>query len=98
MTGIASLLNAESTETLKPSGYTVNYMANTGTDEKIDKKSNFENAENVLISQNLNKTVANNEKLDKIKVRAATKEDNIRFSFNTKFDMLLSKRNSKKWS
>ena len=95
MTGIASLLNAESTETLKPSGYIVNYMANTGTDEKIDKKSNFENAENVLISQNLNKTVANNEKLDKIKVRAATKEDNIRFSFNTKFDMLLSKRNSK---
>lgn len=34
MAGAASLLNAESAETLKPSGYTVNYNENTGTDEK----------------------------------------------------------------
>ena len=96
MAGAASLLNAESAETLKPSGYTVNYNKNTETNEKIDKKSNFENVKNVLVSQNLNKTGAiDTEKSDRIKVRPATKEDNIRFSFNTKFDMLLSKRNSK---
>lgn len=96
MAGAASLLNAESAETLKLSGYTVNYNENTGNDEKTDKKSNFENVKNVLISQNLNKTGAiDTEKSDRIKVRPATKEDNIRFSFNAKFDMLLSKRNSK---
>lgn len=96
MAGAASLLNAESAETVKPSGYTVNYNKNTGTDEKTDKKSNFENVKNVLISQNLNKTGAiDTEKSDRIKVRPATKEDNIRFSFNAKFDMMLSKRNSK---
>lgn len=95
MTGIASLLNAEAKNTSQP-GYAVNYMADRGVNEKVNTKDNSENLGNVLLSQNSTEIEANNDVKDKkIKVRSAKKEDNVRFSFNTKFDMLLSKRNSK---
>lgn len=92
MTGVASLLNGETVKT----GYTVNYVADREVNEKVAAKENSENLENMLLSQNSTEIVTNNDEKDKkIKVRSAKKEGNVRFSFNTKFDMLLSKRNSK---